>query len=76
MQAIERNRGMTTPATLPNRADVRILGFGKARKIRALYVDRCSVPEIAHWLGVTREYVSHCLRWKAGDRPLAGRGLA
>lgn len=37
-------------------------GLGKARQARALYVERCSVAEIALALHTTGEYVRWALR--------------
>lgn len=51
-------------AALPDRTDVRVYGRGKARAIRALWVERCSVAEICAALRVPRTYVSQALRWK------------
>lgn len=65
---------MTAP--LPRRDEVRVLGHGKARIVRILWRERCSITEIAAALGVDRSYVSQCLRWKAGADPLAGRRRA
>lgn len=61
---------------LPPREEVRVLGHGKARAIRILYRERCSVDEIRAALGVTGAYVSQCLRWKAGPSPLVLRRSA
>lgn len=62
-------------APLPSRDEVRVLGHGKARAIRVLYRERCSLAEIRAALGVTGSYVSQCLRWKAGPSPLALRRM-
>lgn len=67
---------MTALAKLPTNDDVRVLGRGIARSVRALYAERCSPREIADALSVSMSYVSQCLRWKAGDSPLAMRRAA
>lgn len=64
---------MTARAQLPMRSEVRVMGRGKRRLIRLLYVERCGLSEICAMAGVSMEKVSKALRWKAGDAPLAAR---
>lgn len=52
------------PARLPSPNEVRVFGWGKARAIRALYRERCSLVEIETALRVPAERVSQALRWK------------
>lgn len=56
-----------TAAPLPK--TVRVYGWGKARAIRVLWSERCSVEEICAALRVSRERVSQALRWKGHLSP-------
>lgn len=49
---------------LPPRDAVSVFGRGKARAVRELYAERCSLAEIMAALNVSGEFVSRALRIK------------
>lgn len=57
---------MSLLAALPAPDATRVYGWGKARIVRELWKERCSVDEITLHLHVTRQFVSQALRKKAG----------
>lgn len=48
--------------------DIRVYGRGKARAIRILWTERCSVQEICEALSVTRNHLRMALCWKGKTR--------